>query len=382
MTREVFITEAPHTWQTPKYSGQFKVQNWKHRTSANVGFDTASFDIVTSQGTLEDFFGSGLGRKIVMNSKMGSFIAWEGYIDTMELTLPGLRMRISLDDMFNSVIVRYNQLDTSTNPPGETPNTTTTAAVDSSSRSQYGTKSLMYRPAKIDKMPQAAAEQLRDVVLNQYKQPRRSSESTSASSGIQLHVSCKGFFHTLYWSTYTHTAASGTNNADIEIGRVLADINVNDVFIASSILDSNTTAVNLYRDGDETSFEIIQGIATLGDSSDNRWLAYVLENQVLRYQQASEVIKYHRRLSDNRREIFDQFDRPVPWDEIRPNAWLRTTDVESFSVSQTNKQDDYQLMFIESVQFTEPDGLTLSGSLGDKVSIQVARAANRGDFLI
>ncbi|MFQ5609636.1 MAG: hypothetical protein ACE5F8_05125 [Woeseiaceae bacterium] len=364
-------------------AGQFGVaydaEAYRHRITATVGFDTASFDLRDRKDALEEFFYNGLGRHVVRYGPDGQFTAWEGQIVEMTLTVPGMRATISLSAMYNRVAVRYTELDTGSNPPGETADTTTADADDTDSQDRYGIKQLVFRPPKASKLTQTDAEQLRDTMLSEYKQPRRSADIVSSMSEPRLRVKCQGYGHTLGWRVYNYTAASGTDDADDEI----ADINTSvGQFIASTDLDANTLQVAQYTNEDLTALEQIQAIASLGDASDNRWLAYVLEDRKLYYKPASTTVKYWRRMADNRQEIRDQSGRVIPPWELRPNNWIRTTDVYPFGLAPANLQDDYQAMFIESVEWQEPDTLLLAGSRGDAMQGVIARAANKGDVLL
>ena len=310
----------------------------------------------------------------------GNSIVWQGFINDMELIQPGMSMRRSLDEMYNQEAVRYTPIDTTTNPPTESAETSTAVVNDTDSQNRYGIKQTVFQPPSMNRLTAGDASQLANTILGQYKQPRRSATISSGSDNPRLVVNCKGFMWTLDWRIYNQTANSSTDNASTILAAVITA--VGSQIAAATNITTNNTAVQKYFNRDDTAFNVIQWIASLGDASYNRWVANVLENRIINYQQAATTITYFRRLVDNRQDIFDYQNRRVPYWEIRPDSWVRTSDVYPHNITPGNLIDDVQSVYIESVDFREPDSLTLNGSTGDKLQVILARQANRGDALL
>jgi|SRR3990167_9582285 len=378
MTR-INIRKNPVISSGPNCGADFLVENWRHKISANVGFDTASFDIKEDQSLLEDFFFSGITRQVTRYSDDGQTVIWDGYIAEMTLTEPGLSSRISAREMFNKVAVRYTPIDTSANPPTESAETVTAFVNDDDSQNSYGIKERIFTPPNLDKLTNADATQLSNTILQQYRQPKRSSNFSSGADTPRITCTCEGYFKTLDWRIYNQSVSSGTANANTIIQTAASSVGQ---YIAGFNLDTNTTAVQQYFNDSLTAMTIVQQIAALGDGSYNRWIVNVLEDRYLSYKQAASTISYWRRMADPRQEIFDAQGRSIPYHEIRPDRWLRTTDIMPMSVTPTKLVDDLQAMYIESVDYAEPDSLNLNGILGDRLQIMIARAANRGDALL
>ena len=172
----VQIVHSPIATSVRQYQRNWEVENYRHRLSATMGFDTCSFDIHGTRDEMEEFFFSGLGRQVTRYSNDGGYICWQGQIMSLTLNEPGFQMRVSLDEMFNRIIVRYIPIDTSTNPPTESAETSTTAVNNAASQAKYGVKELIYRPAHITRLNNADATQQGDILLGQYKEPRRSGQ--------------------------------------------------------------------------------------------------------------------------------------------------------------------------------------------------------------
>ena len=375
----VQVHDNPAATSLTLYAPELEVSNWRHRITATIGFDTASFTVQDSKYILEDIWANALGRRICRYTPDGNFLIWEGYINEMTLTEPGIQKTISLRDLYNRVGVRYIPIDTAANPPTESAETVTAAVDNTASQALFGIKEIVFRPPKINRLITAEAEQQANTILLQYRMPRRSDDiRTGGEPGLS--VSCEGYMHTLKWRKYNQTATSGNQDADLEIADIITSVGQ---FIASTALTSNgATQIQEYFNRDDTAFDIIQQIAAMGGSDYARWVAYVMEGRKLYYEAASTSIAYYRRVADGRQEFFDLQYRAVPYWEVRPNKWVRTTDIFPHQLTPASLQDDKQATYIESVEWTEPDSISITGSPGDAVQVMVARLANRGDVLL
>lgn len=377
MTGRVILESNPVATTAPmQVKPNYDVENWRHRIAATIGFDTASCKLRGAQSFLEGLFSSILGNKLTRYSADGGQVVWEGYVNAVTLNLPGVSYSLSLDQMFNRVRVRYTVIDATTTPPSVTGATTRTAtASDTPSQSRYGIKDMILSAGETSA---TIAEQIRAVALAQYKQPRRSA-IIRGGNDVSLDMACLGYGHTLDWQVYNYTGATGTQNANLQIADILTAAGQ---FIAATQLTTNATPVPKYRDFDQTALEQIQAIAEQGDSSGNRWLVSVLEDRRLYYQAASATIAYWRRVSDERQAIRNVFGGgEAPYELVRPDRWLRLTDVgigKTGGYDPAVYADDFQLIYIESVEWAEPDSLTLVGSVGDNLQTSIARQAQIG----
>lgn len=377
--RTVHISANPIATLNSTVERDYPVSGWRHKITANIGFDTASFNLIASKRELEEMFFEGCGRRITRFTPDGHGVVWDGYIAEMVLNEPGLQLRISLREMANGVIVNYIPTDTSTNPPTYGAEWWAGPVNDAPSQAQYGIKQKLFVPP-MNKLTAADAQQFANVLLAHYRTPIRSGLISSGSSQSNLQIVCDGYMHTLGWHTYNQYALSGTDNADTILSTIASVTGQG--FIASQDLDTNTTQVQKYFSNFDRGYDLVQLIASFGDGSYNRWLAYVLEDRVLHYKPASTTVDYLRRIEDGRQEIRDVGGRVIPYWEIRPNHWIRTTDVFPHALNPASLKDDFQVSYIESVEWTEPDGLTLSGSPGDNLQVIVARMAAQGDRML
>lgn len=362
--------------------GDYPVMDWDHKLSVDIGlYDRCSFSIRGTLLELEELFDHGLCTNIERYTPDGNKLIWQGYIDEMVLTQPGMRSRISLEHMYNRIRVFYTALNTGTNPPGETPNSITSAANDTTSQAKYGIKEKVFRPP-LEKMTATMATQLRDTLLEQYRQPRRSDDATMSDQDLELRIFGKGYIHTLGWRVYTHTATSGTDQSEDQIYIIVDDVGD---FITNQIYvyRANGTLVPRYYNDQETALQIIQQITSVGDSNFDEWIAYVDDNRVFHYEEASNSIGYWRRMSDRQLAVRDMSGRAIPPWEVRPNRWLETTDVASYySPSSSDLADDPRCIYIKTVEWYEDsNNMVLTGSKGEQIDVILARIASQGESL-
>lgn len=374
----VQIQHNPRVVYVGSYFHNWSVRGWRHKYTIDYGYYTAAFDIQAPMHVLDEFFTYGLGRRVRRYSPDGNICIYDGFVYDMVFQQPGMRSRKSIADLYNYAKVYYTELDTSTNPPGETAAVTPVAG-NSSSVFRYGLKDLVYRPP-VEKMTLVMAQQLRDTVLDQYRIPRRSDDYASYTSEPKISIVCRGFMDTLDWRVYNHTANSGTQNASLEIAAMEAAVGD---FIEDTRISTNTLQVNRYTNDDLTALARIKTIAGMGDANDNRWVCMVWEDRILYYQQAASEVSYYRRLSDRNQVIRNPYGQVVhPW-EIRPDNWLRTSDVTIYRPEPASLEDDESAMYIESVEWSEDNNtVVLSGTSRGKLQTIVARLANQGDYVL
>ena len=377
--QKISISQNPLSTTASSYFNQWTPLNWTHQSDADFGFKQCSFDLVGRPYDLEEMIYNGLTRRVTRYSEDGNVVIFDGYIDQMTLTEPGMRVRADTRDLYNSVVVVYTQLNTGVNPPTETANTATAAATDSDSQAMYGTKELIHRPP-IVKMTAGMATQLRDNLLAQYKSPKPTADVVSGERTARLHVVCSGYMGTLDWRVYNQTVNSGTQNASSEVIDILA---ASGSFVSGSKIDLNSTQVNKYTGDYTVALKRLQDIAAIGDTNNNRWLVYMYEDREIYYEQQAYSITYFRRMSDPKQQIFDLFGRTVPYWEIRPNTWIRTSDIQPFEVTPSDLIDDRSAMYIESVRWNEnTNTINLWGSKANTPQVLVARMSNQGEGLL
>ena len=150
-------------------------------------------------------------------------------------------------------------------------------------------------------------------------------------------------------------------------------------FIDTLVTDTNTTQIPIYHQDSMAALDLLKAIASVGDASNNRWVMPVLENRTLYYRQAATTVGYYRRLADNKMSITNKDGRQLPPWEVRPDNWLRITDLYPFRASDpASLQQDPQVKYVERVEYSEPWGLTIFGSQRSSVQVNTAALSAMG----
>ena len=130
----------------------------------------------------------------------GSKRVWWGYVEGVQVIYGGLKIGVSLKDMYNRVAVAYSFLQAGTTGAGE--RKTTAWAEDTVSSDEYGEKEILHGMGDSET---SAAEQLRDTILDLRKNPIPSIDWGEGSGTGQAIITCKGWWDTLDWSYYANS---------------------------------------------------------------------------------------------------------------------------------------------------------------------------------
>ena len=164
------------------------------------------------------------------------------------------------------------------------------------------------------------------------------------------------------WFNYSQVASSGDDNLSTIITAILA-ADVNSVIGTSSTnIDTNTTQVEKYYNGDRPAWRVIKDLTGRGGAANNRWIAGVYEGRKVTYKQAETIdtrwnqlaankyLSYQKNPADPGDRIFDEAGREIePWD-AKPDRLF-------FTVGYGN-----QPQYIEQVIFTAPYQLQTKSS--------------------
>jgi len=353
--------------------------SYSHEIRAMGGFWKCSFDLMPNQlgiGYLMEYLENGLGRH-VNSYTTNEGPAWEGFISKLELKYPGGSIVVSLLDMANRVWVRYLSAEGGLLQRSTIQNDTVV-------QGKFGIKEEVLAGAIIS--DGNVADQVAATYLADYADPGRSrinvKLSRAAAAQARLKVSCIGYFRTLNWRTYNKVTAHTEQNVNLQIGDIITAVGQ---FIASADLATNTSQVSQEYDRDDLAGDLILGLARMADASNNRFICGVYEDRLLKYEQSQTLssegnIKYKIRIRDNESVIREVVtNRPISPAALRPNNWLRVVDILSGNIrTSTDIKKDPQVTFIESVIFSEPDGLTIPGNRAIQIDNLMAKAGFGG----
>ena len=338
-----------------------EIDSYSHTITAVGGYDTAEFSIKDSLTKVEDWLDAGLGLHVeVRNPALES--VWEGFVNEVSLVVGGLSAtRGPLMDVANRVSLIYSLLDTTTNPPTIGLRTSTTIADNTDSQDDYG---IIEQVLSGSGMVTAEANQVRDSYLAEHGLPETSQRfvvGTAAEPAVA--VKCLGYYHWLKAWVYNQIAFSGTIQLDNKLIAIL-DADPNGMFSGTNnaSIAANALLVPRYENSDRKAWSIIKDLIAHGDVNDARFLFGIYDGFRAVYSQAPSTLEYYILLHDEKQRVMDSLSNSEikPWD-VMAGKWLLFSDFFVGKSIAANLRQDPRAMFIESLQFTAPWGLTLNG---------------------
>jgi hypothetical protein len=132
-------------------------------------------------------------------------------------------------------------------------------------------------------------------------------------------------------------------------------------------ITANTLSIPAWENDDPIALAYIMGLVNLGDTAYNRYTFGIYANRRAYYDVMPSTQEYIWRVNDGG-EIYTQYGEIVrPWD-VLPARWVHIPDFMIGRISDaTQMRDDPRYMFIESVTYTAPYSLTLTGAKVSKM---------------
>ncbi len=363
-----------------------KVTAYNDETLAVGGYWTASLTLTVPLWEAERWYEEGLGVQICVYNHVG-ILRWKGFVDQVTLNAGALsEVRGPLMNIGNRVSAAYSPLDPTVYPPVTGATTVTIIAEDATSQAQYG---IFEKVVSAGTATDANAEKVRDVFLEENSQPESSGELSIAPGSAQsavITLDCLGYVHTLKNWIYYNPGTTYSYLSDKLKTIMLADPN-SIIFNDFSQVADNLFLTPDVEDENRFAWDIVLDMLTLGnDTDDARRLFGVYDHERVRYQTMPSEITYHHRLGDPDQRVTTPDGVTVyPWD-VQPGKWMYVPDflVGRAPVSVTTPADlrkDPRNKFLESVRYTAPWGLDLSGGKTDRLSQLLAKLTFTGGML-
>jgi len=342
--------------------------SYNHVISAFGGFDTAEIVLSGNQLNVEELFDTGLVRHVQVHNQ-GLSLVWEGFVDEIELVIGGLTMtRGPVMGIANRVSAVYADDGSG---PGPVPpvigaRDVTAIADNTASQALYG---IVEKVLSTGPRDATEAEQERDTYLAENAYPATSQQLTLGQTGSKAQVTlrCKGYFNWLDAYVYNYVVDKLTTTVSTKLRRILA-ADTNAIFSTDySGIETNAVATGGYEDDDMMAMALIKSAVALGGASYDRYLFGVYDNRKVIAETSSSNWEYQWRIADRSQNVYNRSGAKVdPWD-IKPGKWLFLPDFLSNRTQPTNLRLDPRMIFIESVSFDAPYGLTITGGKTDRL---------------
>jgi len=350
--------------------------SYQHTILADGGWDSAGITLSMSFAEAENWFVDGLNRHIeVFNPALER--VWAGFVNMITLSMgPLSAQRGPLMDISNRVSVTYSPiLYATTVPPIEGSETTTTLADDATSQAAYGfLESVVAGGKLLDDGTTDDATQLRDVYLEENKDPQTSEDlDFSGGSTATIQLDLLGYRHRFQKWIYQDTTAA-TVQIDTKIQLVIT-ADPNGLFSTDfSQIATNASLTNRQEDDNRMAWDVLAQEVSLGDTNNDRYTLGVYDNQKSVYAIVPTTVEYQHAITDPALQI-EQFgggNIVQPWD-VLPARWLFLVDFLAGRGLTGALRDDPRYLFIESVQFAAPNSLQVSGQKVSRIPQMIAR---------
>jgi hypothetical protein len=313
---------------------------------------------------ISGWLGAGVGRNIEVYSPQGR-VMWEGFVNEVSASLGPISInRGPYLGIANRVYVTYQTIRWNTNPPIGGQKRTTAAANDTDSQARYG---IYETYVSAGEGTDDDAADLRDTYLQEFKEPAtRHSISLSRSSAPSVTISCLGYCHLLKRFRYFNDS-TGLVNASQKVQDVLA-ADPNSIFSTDySDISTNTLQVLDREDSDRDGLGVINDVVSRGDASGNRYIFMVMGGRKAVYKAIPTEYEYTHVLSDSINTIRGiGGTAPIPPWDVLPGKWLNIADfLIGTGPSPTDLAQDPRSVFVESVTYTAPYGLSMRGGRSD-----------------
>jgi len=357
----IYATEPLISASDMKYQWSLSqmISGYSHTLAANGGYKSASVSMNMRQDEIEDWLEYGLGRNITVYNE-GAVPIWEGFVNDLEANVGGLSVkRGPLMGIGNYVDIVYSTVDTSVTPPAVGVRTNTGYASDLVSQARYG---IIAKILSCGGSTEANALNVRNTYLAEMAQPETSQTITIGGGGnLDITLNCLGYDEWLRAYVYNNTAA-GTTTVNARLQAVLTADPNNVISADYTKLSANTLSIPVYANDDELALDYINYLVTLGDAAYNRYTFGVYANQIAEYTVMPTREEYIWHLADGGMLTNPYGGIIDPWN-VLPARWVLIPDFMIGRVSPSAAlRDDPRYLFIESLTFTAPYGLTLTGS--------------------
>ena len=231
-------------------------------------------------------------------------IKWWGYVNRVTIPHRKIRVGLGLDELFNSVSIKYS-------------GGTTSANVDTQSTTEYGTKEFLIN---LGNAGQTDAENYRNTYSANHKYAVP--EIDLSGNEDEIIVECYGWWKTLEWKYYSNASETAVENTT----QISAIITACGQFIAGTIIETTSGLTTVpTRDGTNTGLAYITELLSAGTSNARPLLAYVDKNRYIHvYERIAETTEYIMRDDGQLETLLGKLVEP---ESCIHAAWVRVKGV-------------------------------------------------------
>lgn len=351
-----------------------EIVSYNQQSAALGGYWAGSVRLSLSRSEAESLYGQELGRHVEMFDSFGKF--FEGCVNKATYNFGSVTVvRGPLLNVANHVRCLYSTLDTTDPTQVVGVREVTSTIQDSDSQDKYG---ILQMVLSVGGAATGNPEQIRDTYLEDFKDPVITS-TLSVGAMPTMTVTLEIVGYSQFLNTYVlENASTGTQSASAKIQYILG-ANPNSIYSTDyDRIDTNATQINVLESDYRLAWDVLKSVVAEGDSSYNRWLFAVYDEQTAEYNSIPLDSEYEYKLADKKQLIYDKKGLVYPW-RLRPGKWLTISDLLPGYLTiinpttQSELRQNPRMMFIENVTYNLPNSLSIVGSQVGKTSQLLAR---------
>ena len=359
--------------------GQIQLDGFNCETNAVGGCWAADLSRSMSIQQAEDWYEAGLAREIKFFDHEGEWF-WEGFVNKITLNAGDIsEVRGPLLDIANRVSVTYTPRDFSVFPPVDGSQTVTLATENLYSQGIYG---IIEQIMSAGTCPEDTANKVQEQFLSENAYPKTTGQISITPGSQQAPTVSIELLGKVHWMTryiYDNTS-SGISYLSDKIKSLLGYDPNSIISTDYSLIEDNLYLVNDLEDKLRFAWDILAEMLTIGnDTDDDRRMFGIYENGIARYNRKPAFIKYSYRLAGPQ-VITDYLTGAVirPW-KVKPGNLVNVPDfLIGRNIFSTNLFGDPRNHFIESVKYSAPYTVDLSGGNIDRLSQMLAKISYSG----
>lgn len=353
------------------------IAHYEHEVSRVGGFWSASIDVNAGQDELEEWYESGLGRRITTRSPYGDVI-WEGFVNQVTLNLGGATVSTGpVTSIVNTSKLVYSYVDTSGSEALVGLRAETDYLQNFQSIQRWG--ALIRVLSTGGATPETAAELLSEYV-REYSNPQQTQQNIQATSTPELSIrlDCLGYVH--YGNMYVYNNF-GTG-VQLLSDKLIAVLNTepNNFFTHEfGQIEANALLEPVRESDDATAWGLIKAMLAKGGTNNLEREFGIGNNRVPYYRTIEREISYYQYLSDPRRRILNKTGQVIePW-HVQPGRWIFTPDLLVGRITNTDDLlTDPRAQLIENVRFQAPYTVVVEGAKVRRLDQKLARLGLAG----
>lgn len=337
------------------------VTNYTHTIQSFGGYDTCQIEMSITKQDLDIFLTHILGSSIRVLTNETETI-WEGFVNELSTTYNNTDINIGpLMDIANHLLVKYS--DYITGVPGITLYTN-----DIISQLRYGKFTKILNSSSVSA---TNAINIRNNYLEENKFPFYNVGLTiQDNTRFSVTLNCLGNYYLLNSYVYNNSL-SGSYTVREKIRDVL-QAHPNKLFYSHGLIAANTLSVLKLENEDRLALDVIKELVSLGsDTNNDRMLFGVYNNRSVVYKTIPNEVRYHYRSFGNNRYLSNNAGGKVNIASFKPGSYIGISDVPDIMSSSLRSIPKY--IFAESVSYTAPFGLTVTGSNISTLAQRVAK---------